>query len=111
MKKTILLLLGLFVAGIAAYSIPKESKMDVIHLQKILKIYHLAEQPAVIVSEFTKEDFSPGIATQYDFIKNYIEAPAERFAIVNRAHPFYLARNNIAINKNLNKKDRPLRRL
>ena len=51
MKKAILLLLGLFIAGLAAYAVPKEIKENPI--DKVIKVFTISENEDVTVDAVT----------------------------------------------------------
>jgi hypothetical protein len=95
MKKIILFILGVFVACVAAYSLPKEIKKEPI--RDILKEYHLIsiDHATVAVPMLNVENFSPGY--MQIIVKPYTLKIESRFAITNLNHPRYLARSGLSL--------------
>jgi hypothetical protein len=109
MKKFITLILGLFVAGFAAYAIPKEVKKEPI--KDILKAYHLISMDHQVIAqpEILTENISPGYMQV--MVKPYTLKIESRFAVTNLSHPRYLARSGLSINRMIYWRDIQRRRL
>lgn len=109
MKKIIVFILGIFVAGIAAYSLPKEIKKE--PFRDLMEQYHLisVDHAVITVPVLNFENFSPGYMQV--MVKPYTLKIESRFAVTNSNHPRYLARSGLSLKQRILWRDIQRRRL